>query len=353
MVRLVGGCGGIGRVRDGLVRDVGNGVRTRHLAGPGGPVGAHHARDAVPAEAGVEVLVRHRRSVDCLAHTGAGREGSVLPEGHVIHRLARTLTAEFGGRPVQVASPQGRFAEAAALLDGTVLCGAEAVGKHLFVSFEGDRVVWIHLGLIGKLQFGPSSELASPETLRLRIAANGVRADLRGPQWCRLITTAEKDAVAASSGPDPLRPDADPERAWARIHRSGRPIGALLMDQAIAAGVGNIYRAEVLFRHRIDPWLPGRELGRATFDSVWSDLVELMPLGVRDGRIDTVEDDHTPEAMGRPPRVDRHGGEVYVYRRAGDPCHVCGTEVARADFHGRTLYWCPTCQPSGSAGTPR
>ena len=86
---------------------------------------------------------------------------------------------------------------------------------------------------------------------------------------------------------------------------------------------------------------------------MWRDLVELMAFGVRDGRIDTVTEDHTPDAMGRPARVDRHGGEVYVYRRAGDPCLACGTPVARAAFHGRNLYWCPTCQPAGSAGGPR
>ena len=276
-----------------------------------------------------------------------------MPEGHVTHRLARTLTADFGGRRVRVASPQGRFAEAAVLLDGTVCEGAEAIGKHLFVAFAGDRIVWIHLGLIGKLQFGPDEPPASPATLRLRIAAGGVRADLRGPQWCRLITVDERDAVAAASGPDPLRADADAEVAWARLHRSRRAIGVLLMDQALFAGVGNIYRAEVLFRHGIDPLLPGAELGRATFDSIWSDLVALMALGVRDARIDTVEPDHTPEAMGRAPRVDRHGGEVYVYRRAGDPCLRCGTPVARAELAGRNLYWCPSCQPAGASGGPR
>ena len=116
------------------------------------------------------------------------------------------------------------------------------------------------------------------------------------------------------------------------------------MDQAIFAGVGNIYRAEVLFRHGIDPLVPGNVISRETFDSVWADLVELMPLGVRDGRIDTVLPEHTPEAMGRPPRVDRHGGEVYVYRRAGQPCLVCGAEVRTAVLEGRNLYWCARCQ---------
>lgn len=274
-----------------------------------------------------------------------------MPEGHVTHRLARALTEAFGGRSVRVSSPQGRFADAAALLDGTVLERGESVGKHLFVDFAADRVVWIHLGLIGKLQFAPVlGPPPNPGTLRLRIADAAVAADLRGPQWCRLITPAERDAVRLTSGADPLRADADPEVAWRMVHRSGRPIGALLMDQAAFAGVGNIFRAEVLYRHGVDPFLPGREVPRGVFDALWADLVVLMADAVAVGRIDTVRDDHLPEAMGRGPRVDRHGGEVYVYRRAGDPCHACGTPVARADFHGRILYWCPSCQPPGAGG---
>ena len=69
-----------------------------------------------------------------------------------------------------------------------------------------------------------------------------------------------------------------------------------------------------------------------------------MTRAVEAGRIDTVRDAHLPEATGRAPRVDRHGGEVYVYRRPGQPCHVCSGEVRRGDLAGRNLYWCPTCQ---------
>jgi formamidopyrimidine-DNA glycosylase len=149
----------------------------------------------------------------------------------------------------------------------------------------------------------------------------------------------------AALGPDPLRADADPELAWTRLHRSGRPIAALLMDQSVLSGVGNVYRAEVLYRNRIDPHRPGKELTRRSWRAIWSDLVVLMPIGVRDGRIDTVRDEHTPEAMGRPPRVDDHGGEVYVYRRTGQPCLVCGTPIATGTMAARNVYWCPACQP--------
>lgn len=272
-----------------------------------------------------------------------------MPEGHLTHRLARALTARFAGRPVEVSSPQGRFADAAAQLNGSMLTGAEAVGKHLLVDFE-PGTVWIHLGLIGKLWFTEDFPPRNPGTLRLRIT-DGVRAaDLRGPQWCRLITFDERAQVVASSGPDPIRPDADPERAWGVVQRSRKPFAAVLMDQKAFAGVGNIFRAEVLHRHRIDPQLPSADLPRDVFDSVWADLVALMRGAVEAGRIDTVLDEHTPDAMGRDPRVDRHGGEVYVYRRAELPCHVCGTPVATADLAGRNLYWCPVCQPAGSRG---
>lgn len=276
-----------------------------------------------------------------------------MPEGHVTHRLGRALTARFGGRAVAVSSPQGRFADAAALLDGTVLEGGDAVGKHLFVDFEADRTVWIHLGLIGRFTFADATVLPNPGTLRLRIADADVAADLRGPQWCRLITPEERAAVASASGPDPIRADADPDRAWVRLARTRKPVAAVLMDQAAFAGVGNIFRAEVLYRHGIDPQLPARELPRAVFDSVWADLVVHMRQAVEVGRIDTVADEHGPDATGRPPRVDRHGGEVYVYRRTGQACHVCGTPVATMVLAGRNLYWCPVCQPAGSRGRTR
>src|SRR5690606_29127649 len=238
-----------------------------------------------------------------------------MPEGHTLHRLALDVNAGFARRAVAVSSPQGRFAESAALLDGSTLVEATAHGKHLFVEFAGSRLLHIHLGLIGSLRFGPP---APPQgEVRLRLATPELVADLRGPQACALRTPEEVAALIGRLGPDPLRDDADPELAWQRIRRSSRPIAALLMDQQILSGVGNVYRAEVLFRNRITPHRSGNRLSRRSWLAIWSDLVQLMPKGVIDNRIDTVRPEHTPEAMGRPPRVDDHGGEVYVYRRHG------------------------------------
>jgi endonuclease VIII len=267
-----------------------------------------------------------------------------MPEGHTLHRLAEELASTFAGQVVRVSSPQGRFADAAHV-DGSRLLGASSAGKHLFVEFDQDLFVHVHLGLIGKLDVHHGPAPAPVGQVRLRIVGRTAYADLRGATQCDLVARERRDAIVAALGPDPLRPDADPMRAWNRISRSHRPIGDLLMDQTVLAGVGNVYRAEVLFRHRMHPLRPGRTLRSGQFRALWDDLVVLMAEGVRTGRIDTVRPEHTPEAMGRPARVDDHGGEVYVYRRAGQPCHVCGSRVRTELLVGRNLFWCPRCQP--------
>ncbi|NUT42220.1 MAG: Fpg/Nei family DNA glycosylase [Thermoactinospora sp.] len=261
-----------------------------------------------------------------------------MPEGHTIHRLAAEFRARFVGRGVRVSSPQGKFSDGAALLDRSVMTDADAYGKHLFLHF-GPRYIHVHLGLFGRLDF---TRAPNDDTVRLRITHRARIADLRGATACELLD--DRTALLARLGPDPLRDDAEPWLAFHRVRRSRLPIAALLMDQKVIAGVGNVYRAEVLFRHGIDPGKPGERVSAAEWESIWRDLVELMAEGVRLNRIDTVRPEHTPEEMGRPPRVDDHGGEVYVYRRAGQPCHVCGTEIRTAVLATRNLFWCPRCQ---------
>lgn len=187
------------------------------------------------------------------------------------------------------------------------------------------------------------AELALPlpvGQVRMRIIGAQYGTDLRGPTVCELITEPEIVDVIAKLGPDPLRPDADASLAWKRITKSRRPIGALLMDQTVMAGVGNVYRSELLFRHGIDPYLPGTQLDAAEFDAMWTDLVALMKVGVRRGKIVVVRPEHDHGApsyrTGRP--------RTYVYRRAGEPCRICGTPVRTAELEGRNLFWCPTCQ---------
>lgn len=263
-----------------------------------------------------------------------------MPEGHTLHRLARLHQRRFAGSPVRVSSPQGRFAEDAALIDGRVLVRSDAWGKHLWHHYENGLVVHVHLGLYGKFTESPLPLEPPVGQVRMRMAGTEFGTDLRGPTACEVLHEPQVAAIEARLGPDPLRADADPDRAWARISKSQTPIGALLMDQAVLAGVGNVYRAEILFRHGIHPERPGKKVSRAEFDAMWADLVDLMNVGVRRGKMHVVrpEDDHGDPSYAK----DRP--RTYTYRRAGSACRICGTPIAHAVMKGRNLFWCPGCQ---------
>ena len=168
----------------------------------------------------------------------------------------------------------------------------------------------------------------------------GVWTDLRGATACEVLTRAEVAAILARLGPDPLRPRSDGGRAHRRIAASRTAIGTLLMDQTVLAGVGNVYRAELLFRHGVSPFRPGRGVDEALWTHMWADLTALMRAGVRLGRIVTTRPEDRDRRRGVAAREDAH----YVYRRTGQPCRVCGTDVRTEVMVGRNLYWCPNCQ---------
>jgi endonuclease-8 len=277
---------------------------------------------------------------------------ALVPEGHTIHRLAARHRELFAGQRVEITSPQGRFAAGAELLSGRTLVDTEAYGKHLLLHFDSGLALHVHLGLYGRFTDG---ERPAPDPIgevRMRLSGDRHWLDLRGPAACEVLDPAEVAALRRRLGADPLRDDAEPSLAFARLGVSRRPIFALLLDQSIVAGCGLIYANEVLFRAGLAPTAPGREIGAPGWTELWDDLRALMKEGVARGRIDTVHTAHTPEAMQRAPRVDRHGGEVYVYRRPGQPCLVCGTPIARGPMAGRNLYWCPRCQPAITPGRP-
>jgi endonuclease-8 len=269
-----------------------------------------------------------------------------VPEGHTIHRLATLQKKLFAGRRVEVTSPQGRFAAEAALLDGHVFRTAESAGKHLFQHYRGAPSVHIHLGLFGKVMSGHGEPPEPVGALRMRLRSDDAWMDLRGPTACEIIDPPQIAVLLSRLSPDPLRQDSDPVRAWQRLHRSSVPIGALLMDQKVVAGIGNVYRAELLYRHQVDPFLPGSRLREEIWFAMWADLVTLMGAGVRTGRIETVRTEDRPRLRGPLSRAEAG----YVYRRQGLPCRVCGTEVRTVVMAGRNLFWCPTCQPRGSGG---
>jgi endonuclease VIII len=260
-----------------------------------------------------------------------------VPEGHTIHRLARDHRRWFAGEAVRVASPQGRFTDGAALLDGEVFEDAHAHGKHLFHVYASGSVVHVHLGLFGRFFTHRAPPPAPRETSRYRVQGRTRTIDLVGAIRCEVITEEEVAELTARLGPDPLRDDADPDRAWAALQRRRTPVGRALLDQKVVSGVGNVYRAEVLHRHGVHPLLPARELSREQWDAMWATLVTWMREGVRRNRIVTVDDDEAARHQdGRRRRTN-------LYRSAR--CGVCDDEVRRFDLDGRWAYACATCQP--------
>lgn len=334
-----------------------------------------------------------------------------MPEGHSVHRIARQFARNFVSLPVRASSPQGRFAEGAAVLDGREMLQSKAVGKQMFLEFEGDTWLRVHLGLYGAWDFageieadatiasangrmgqtnqrGTDLEAAedaiyddagenslrsigaprrtrvhvrmSEQTkglgdegdewpppvvgqVRLRLLTDSTCADLRGPTACALQTPDEMLATIAKLGPDPLVGDpAENEERFVRIvRRKPTPIALLLMDQAVVSGIGNVYRAEMLFRARLEPHTPGRDVPEEVVRELWHDWVRLLAIGVETGQMMTMDGltgDAYRAAMAS--RDDRH----WVYHRAGLPCRVCGTEIALEEIGARKLYWCPSCQ---------
>ncbi|WCM56698.1 Fpg/Nei family DNA glycosylase [Microbacterium sp. EF45047] len=331
-----------------------------------------------------------------------------MPEGHSVHRIARQFQRNFVGKTLQASSPQGRFAEGAAVLDGREALQAKAVGKQMFLEVEGELWLRVHLGLYGAWDFSGEilvdptiasangrmgqtnqrgtdlgeaifddagenslSSIGAPRRarvhvrmseqtsgladegdqwpppvvgqVRLRLLTDITCADLRGPTACELQTPDEMLATVARLGPDPLVGDpAEGEERFVRtVRRKATPIALLLMDQAVISGIGNVYRAEMLFRARLNPHTPGRDVPEEVVRELWRDWVKLLAIGVETGQMMTM-DDLTPEqyraAMAH--RDDRH----WVYHRAGLPCRVCGTEIALEEIGARKLYWCPSCQ---------
>jgi endonuclease VIII len=298
-----------------------------------------------------------------------------VPEGHSIHRLARQVQDVFGGQVLRASSPQGRFAEGAALLDGQVLERAWAHGKHFFADFSGGLSLNVHLGLYGAFSFGgdetfshsssigaprrigerelpsalpddgPSPSAAVPPppaaTVRLRLVSAHGWADLIGASTCRVLTPADVIQVTGKLGPDPLNDD-DPAPFLQKAGRTRRPIGVVLMDQAMVGGIGNIYRAESLFRAGIDPWRPAKDVGESGLAALYADNQVLLREGVRLGRIVTTRDEHRPGVTAEDAWPEHAN---YVYQRQGRRCLVCGQDaIVAEDMANRRLYRCAVCQ---------
>lgn len=313
-----------------------------------------------------------------------------MPEGHSVHRIARQFQRNFIGSRVRVSSPQGRFAQGAGQLDGRVITAAHAVGKQMFLEFDHGLWLRVHLGLYGAWDFAGDILLDLPESavldsagenslssigaprrarlarlrmseeerltgepahfpaepvgqVRVRLLSDTVVADLRGPTACEVLDPAQVEAAIARLGPDPELDNSIEarDRFTSVVRRKPTPIARLLMDQGVVSGIGNVYRAEMLFRARLNPHAPGKSLSIETVHALWADWAYLLHIGIETGQMMT-RDDLTGADLARAMRrrADRH----WVYKREGLPCRVCGTHIALEEMSARKLYWCPSCQ---------
>ena len=338
-----------------------------------------------------------------------------MPEGHSVHRIARQFKVNFVGERPAVSSPQGRFSEGAAMIDGREMTDARAVGKQMFLEFDHRDWLRVHLGIYGAWDFagdvrvdpaiqihgytpghsklGQTGEYSRPDgavaknisavdrdgedsvtsigaprrarvrmaeqdseredqrafppdpvgQVRVRLLTETVCADLRGPTACEVLTPGEVDKVLQRLGPDPANENtpAERDRFVDRASAKRTAIGLVLMDQSVLAGIGNVYRAELLFRAGIDPHTPANSIDRAALEALWDDWAELLDIGITVGQMITIDG---LEGAGYDRALRERDERHWVYKLEGTPCKRCGTNITLEEMGNRKLYWCAGCQ---------
>ena len=269
-----------------------------------------------------------------------------MPEGDTIYRAAQTLARAlqgqtvtgFAGRAPQLASVPGKR------LIGETISLVESRGKHLLIWFAPtDLALHTHMRMSGSWHLYRTGE-------RWRKPAHHARAVIDVEGWTAVCFSApvvelllrediERLPALASLGPDALDEHTDLTEARRRLdERADWAIAEALLDQRVLAGIGNVYKSEVLFIHRVDPWTPVGRVPAETRDAILATAEQLLKRNVQPGtsqRITTT--------------VDSTTGPTYVYGRARRPCARCATPIRRArqGQQGRSTYWCPRCQGPG------
>lgn len=258
-----------------------------------------------------------------------------MPEGDTIHRTARTLERVLAGERVEdFAAP--RLPTGASLI-GAVVQGVVARGKHLLIRFEDDRVLHTHLGLPGSWHVYRPGDPWQRRDVRARIAVSEAVAVCFGAPVVELLDTPAltRHPVLRRLGPDLCLAEPDLEAAAERMTRIPDPattIGEALLDQRVAAGIGNVYRSEICFLEGIHPETPVGSVSPSVQRRLLERGAQLLRANLTTSRRTTVP--------GCPP------GSLFVYGRAGRPCRRCGTpiELTRPGDQARMVFWCPECQ---------
>jgi endonuclease VIII len=274
-----------------------------------------------------------------------------MPEGDTLHRLAGNLRPVLLGRAVEELVLARSEAPHRAFV-GSRIVTVEARGKNLLVHFDNGYALHVHLGMHGSVRATPSqgpARLAPSVAFVLRV--EGIAVVGRWAPKARLLKsrTLAVDPYFRTLGEDLLGAEFDPGDPIARLRTRPRlPIGEAVMDQRLVAGIGNVYKSEVLFRQQVDPFAPVASLDDAKLGAILADARMLMQYNV-DG---PARAEGAPKVLPRMPmRTTRIGAidprkRLFVYRRKGMPCVTCGTaiEMRRQGEQQRSTYYCPTCQ---------
>lgn len=268
-----------------------------------------------------------------------------MPEGDNIHAHAAELSSLVGEPLTAVWS---RAVEMRGLR-GHSVARVEATGKHLVIAFDEGSAVRVHLGIAGwwRHRLRAATATIAQAELALQTARGVWLCKARTLEWSRARFAAGAPALTRL-GPDLLADAPDLDAVFARARQpqhAARPIGELLLDQTIAAGLGNVYKCELLFLHGVDPWARVDVVDDATLRALFADGMKWLRANV--GRTRTTTADRS-----RGERPQRGRGRLWVYGRWRRACYRCGTaiEQRRQRPSLRPTYFCPRCQPSMSSG---
>ena len=276
-----------------------------------------------------------------------------MPEGDHIFRAARSMHRVLAGHAVT------RFETAYAHLDrvnvdtpiaGRTIDRVESAGKHLLIVFSGDLILRTHMRMNGSWHLYRHGERwwRGPQAMRVRIdTADWVAVAFNVPvaEFVTAKQLATTDPVA-TLGPDLLGREFDRDEAVRRLTASAhQPIAMSLLDQRLVAGIGNIYKSEVLFLAGVNPFTAASAVPTETLERMMDLARGLLKDNVIEGSPPRIQ---TYRNLRMTNRASGHDESLWVYGRAGKPCRECGTpiEMKKMGVEARSIYWCPLCQQS-------
>jgi len=278
-----------------------------------------------------------------------------MPEGDTIFRTARTLQKVLAGH--RVTKFDTAYAHLARVNDDGPIAGrlierCEAAGKHVLIVFEGDLILRTHMRMNGSWHLYRHDERwwRAPQAMRVRVDTAdwvAVAFDVPVAEFVTAKQLASSGPVA-TLGPDLLRPDFDRDEAIRRLRAAGAlPIAQALLDQRLVAGIGNVYKSEVLFLASVHPDTPASAVPQDTMVQIMDIARALLTDNVVPGTAAAIQ---TYRSLRRTGHRSDLSDSLWIYGRAGKPCRKCGTaiESKKAGLDARTTYWCATCQATDS-----